>query len=967
MNLAIPYILFTCFITALYLPIKTYKKENLKYVENRLFSLLCFFSAIWSLSFWGVNIQTEAEKAYFFRAIGMIAVFTYLVLAQLLICCMTKVKKFNYYSIAFVSLIGYVICFFIIQKDQVTYELTEIGMTYRFHAGFWNNAYICYCIIVAITMLSSIIYMMLYSNRKRMQVLSKKLLLAEFIVVFGMVLDTIFPLLNISAIPGSTIGQLIGLMAMYQAICFVDRSRITINNMSTYVYNSLTTPVLVYDHNYRLQILNDVAHDFIGLKETEMETADISSLFSIRAEDAFLFSGNRKDIDVICQHNQLHCSLSISKIHDDYYDIIGYIIIVTDLSERMNAISRLEEAIGEAENANQAKTIFLANMSHEIRTPMNAILGFTELTLREDISSQVREYVDGINLASRNLLAIINDILDITKIESGKMELVPSNYFFADLLDDVSLIISQQASQKGLAFVMKTDDQIPTQLYGDKVRIRGVLINILNNAVKYTKEGTVTFETKVLSLTSDMVELAFIISDTGVGIRPEDRKNLFKSFERLDQKIHYGVEGSGLGLAIAKGYVSLMGGDITIDSEYGVGSIFTITIGQKVIDSSPIQHRFTIDKHKENMYGSCKLTIHDVRVLLVDDNHINLMVAKSLLNSYGLYVDTALNGAAALNACQTTHYPIIFMDQMMPDMDGVETMRQIRALDPYYAPGNESKIIVLTANAIRGSREQLIKEGFDEYLGKPLNLRQLERLLILYLPSHKITISPILPSGSDEKASDSSDGAQISYLQKTLSDMDVSLGLKNCGGSIPDYLNILKINYTYGIKHLEELEELLKKKDYQNYTIKIHSMKSTALGIGAVTASNMALEQENAGRQGDHAFIDSNFENFRANYQSQLLKIEEVLRHYNMLAEQSGDSSEEAPDERILSGILSNIQNHIDSFDFAKVFEILEEMKKYQLPSKYQEVFGKLAAYMDELAVDDIRQLIDDTLADMEA
>lgn len=966
MNLIFPYILFTCFIAALYLSVKGCQKGKLNYPENRLFSSLCFFSALWSFGFWGVNIQTIPEKAYLFRAIGMIGVFTYLIVAQLLICHMSNTKKSVYPQIAVVSVIGYIICFFIIQKDQVIYELTRIGMTYRFRKGFWNTAYTVYCVAIAANIFASICYMLIHSFRKRITVLAKKLLLIEFIIIMGMVLDTIFPLLNIPAIPGSTIGQFIGLIAMYRTISFVSRYRITIDNMSTYVYDSLTTPVLVYDHDYKLQILNDTAQKFIGIDESEKENAGIDTLFSIRPEKAFHFTGNRKDIDVVCHRNQLQCSLSVSKIHDDYHDIIGYIITVTDLSERIHAMASLEKATAEAKNANQAKTTFLANMSHEIRTPMNAILGFTELVLKEEISKPVREYVNGIHLSARNLLAIINDILDITKIESGKMEIIPDNYYFADLLEDVSLITSQQAGQKGLAFVMKTDDKIPNQLFGDKVRIRGVLINILNNAVKYTKEGTVTFETKILSVENDTITLAFIVSDTGTGIRPEDRKNLFKSFERLDPQLHYGVEGSGLGLSIAKAYVTLMGGDIAVESEYGAGSIFTVTISQKIVDRTPMEPRFSIDSQAEKSSG-CKIAIRDTRVLLVDDNPVNLQVAKALLNSYGLAVDTASNGPIAINACKNAQYPIIFMDQMMPDMDGIEAMRRIRALNAYYAPDGESKIIVLTANAIRGSRDQLISEGFDEYLGKPLNLRQLERLLILFLPSEKITFTPILPSDGADGETAVTDGAEISYLQKTLPETDISLGIENCGGSIADYINVLKINYTYGQKHLEELADMLRRKDYENYTIKVHSIKSTSLGIGAVNTSNMALEHEKAGRAGNYDYIDAHFDAFRAEYMSQLTKIEKVLRHYNALADAAPDISGETFDSQMLSGILLNIRKHLDNFAFGEIFAILEEMKKYPLSAEYQELFARLETLMDELAVDDIRALIAKTLEKMES
>lgn len=964
MKFLFPYLLFTCFIGALYLAIVMYKKEGIQYRENRLFSLLSFFSAIWSLGFWGVNIQTEPDHAYFFRAIGMIGVFAYLILAQLLVCQFSGTTKKFRIPIIIVSLLGFIICFFIIQKDQVTYQLTEIGMTYRFNPGFWNNAYLCYSIAIAINMLFSIIYMLVRARRKRVRVLAKKFLLVEGIVIFGMVFDTVFPLLGKAAIPGSTIGQFIALIALYEAICFVNRSRITIDNMSTYVYSSLATPVLVYDYNYHLQILNDVAYDFIGVLPQEIGSVGISSLFDIQDDEVFHFNGKQKDVDAQCRHNHLQCNLSISKIHDDYADVIGYIITVTDLSERIEDVKKLEQAIKEAKNANEAKTTFLANMSHEIRTPMNAIIGFSELALKKKISPEVREYIDGIHLASRNLLAIINDILDITKIESGKMEIIPDNYYIADLLDDVSLIISQQAKQKGLTFEMKIDDNIPTKLFGDKVRLRGILINILNNAVKYTREGTVSFETKILSQTEDSVNLAFIISDTGIGIRPEDQKKLFQSFERFDQQLHYGIEGSGLGLSIAKGYISLMGGEIKVKSVYGEGSVFTITVEQKVLDSTPLQRKFTIDKVKEDSSAIHQLLIHDTNVLLVDDNHINLMVAKGLLNSYGLSVDIVSSGKAAIEACEKNHYPIVFMDQMMPEMDGIEAMQKIREIDSYYAFGGEGKIIVLTADAIRGAREKLIAKGFDEYLGKPMNLKQLERLLVLYIPEEKLEmIMPDTDSMEEEQMSEEETESETDYLKATLSDVDVDFGLENCGGKVSDYLSILKINFTYGDKNLEELESLLKEKDYENYTIKVHSVKSTTRGMGALKVSEIALKQEEAGRAGKYDYIDVHFTELQKEYKQLLQNLELVLQHFRMLEEQGTEVKGELLDKEMISSVLTNIRNHVNAFEFAQVFEILEDVKGYQLPEEYQKLFSRLEGLMDNLAVDDIQKLLEDALS----
>lgn len=954
-----PYILFICFIFALCLSVKQYNKEIRKYTENRYFSALCMASAVWSFGFWGIIIQTEPERAHAFRIVGMIGMFAYLTIAQLMLCWLTGTLQKFVYLIAAVTGVGYVICFFICQRDQVTYHLSSIGMTYEFNPGLWNSAYVMYCIFIAVNMLGSILYMRTKMQRKRMRVLAEKLLVVFAIIVFGMVFDTILPMFGILAVPGSTIGQFIALLALYQALSFADRSRITNDNMSLFVYSSLTTPVLVYDDCYSLQIVNDVAYDFIGLKDTVFDEARLDRFFSVDEREAFQFSGKRKDIDALCYNNHLDCNLTISKIHDDYDDIVGYIITVTDLSERMEYIGRLEQAIQDAENANQAKTTFLANMSHEIRTPMNAIIGFAELAQKKKLTKEVRGYIEGIHLASRNLLAIINDILDITKIESGKMEIIPDNYYVADLLDDVSLIISQQAKKKGLAFFMKMDKTIPTQMYGDKVRIRSVLINVLNNAVKYTNEGSVTFEIKVTARSEEEIDLSFIVSDTGIGIRQEDMGSLFKSFERLNQKVHYGVEGSGLGLAIAQGYVNLMGGEITVDSVYGQGSVFTVAIRQKVIDPTPLKHCFTIDRtHEENAAPKKQLVIRDTRVLLVDDNQINLMVARELLASYGLSVDAASSGAAAIELCQKTHYPIVFLDQMMPEIDGVETMRRIRDIDAFYRAGGEGKIIVLTANAIRGSREMLMGEGFDEYLGKPMNLKQVERLLVRYTPAEKVGYVYV----DDEEEEKDAQMEAISYLKEKLPSIDVELGLDNCGGKVSDYLSILKINYDYAKKHLDELGELLNRKDYENYTIKIHAVKSTSRGIGALGVSDAARKHEEAGEAQAYRYIEENFDAFRDAYAALTQQLGEVLRHFGTIEGHASDETVNEPDRSMVANILLNIRNHVEAFDFSKVFEVLDEVKKFRLSTQDEELFSKVAACMDELKVDQVKELIAEAL-----
>ena len=954
-----PQLLFAGFVLSLYFAIKQIKRKELKNSEQLLFALFCLSSAIWSFGFYGVFIQTVPENAYAWRAFGMIGTFGYLITAQLLICQFAGIRKLWRNSIEIFSMTGVLLYFFIIQKDQVTYELTDIGMSYSFTPGIWNNLYIIYSILTALNMFCVTLYMLWKSSTKRMQALGKKFLMAELIILLGMLLDTIFPIIGMKAIPGSSIAQTIGLFVMASAVTFASHSRITISNMSEFVYYSLTVPVLVYDNNKNLQILNDAAYPFVGIKKKERSSFNIigiDSLFHTDKGDIFDFEGNSQEADAVCSHNLAYCSLSINKILDDFDDPIGYIIIVTDQSERMNSIKKLEEAKQEAENANHAKSTFLANMSHEIRTPMNAIIGFSELILKMNINTEVRSYVNDIKFASHNLLAIINDILDISKIESGKMELIMDSYYTSQLLNDVSMIISPQVNQKGLKFITKIDQNIPRGLYGDKVRIRSVLTNILNNAVKYTQEGSITFEASVQKRTTTHVTLEFKISDTGIGIRPEDLENLFDTFERFDKKLHRNIEGSGLGLSISNGYVNLMGGKINVESTYRQGSTFTVILEQKIVDNKPLEQDYSINAIGQNTASISNMKLYGVSVLVTDDNAINLRVAHGILSYYGLVVDTAGSGKEAIELCRAKNYDFVFMDQMMPEMNGIEAMQEIRKSDTHYQKGGAGKIIVLTADAIKGAREELIKKGFDEYLGKPINVAQLERLFIRYLPPHKITYEEI---PGDETPVDS----EFLALERSLPGVDTQSGLSNCGGKLDDYLKVLKITYDYGEKQLQELKSAWDEKDYETYITKIHSIKSTSLNIGATGISSMARSQEEEGRAGNYAYIDKRMQDFQDAYRKLLSNIEKVLSSHNMLTTPDIPSDESAFElsEPMLKQLYKNIGRHIDMFDFSKVFEMLEETKKFKIPDTHKETLDKIDSLMNDLDVDAIKEILEKT------
>lgn len=955
-----PQLLFAGFVLSLYYAISHLRRTGIKNRENLLFVLFCLSSAIWSFGFYGVFIQTVPDNAYLWRAIGMIGTFGYLITAQLLICHFSGVKRYWQLTIECFSLLGIIIYFFIIQKDQVVYELTDIGMSYSFTPGLWNNLYIIYSVITAINMFFVTVYMLRKSSTKRMHALAKKLLTAELIILLGMLLDTIFPIIGMKAIPGSSIAQTIGLFIMYGAVTFASHSQITISNMSEFVYYSLTVPVLVYDSNLKLQILNDAAYPFVGVKKKERGSFDIvgiDSLFHTDKGDIFDFEGDSQEADAVCSHNLSYCSLSINKIYDDFDDTIGYIIIVTDLSERMNSMKRLEEAKRDAENANHAKSTFLANMSHEIRTPMNAIIGFSELVLKMDITKEVRSYVNDIKFASHNLLAIINDILDISKIESGKMELVMDSYYTSQLLNDVSMIITPQAAQKGLSFEARIDQNLPRALYGDKVRLRSVLTNILNNAVKYTQQGSITFEASIAKKTTTHVTLEFKISDTGIGIKPENLENLFESFERFDQKIHYGIEGSGLGLAISNGYINLMGGEIKVESTYQEGSTFTIILEQKIVDDKPLEQDYSQNAITRNTTSISNMKLYGLTVLVADDNIINLRVAHGILSYYGLVVDTASSGREALELCRNKKYDFVFMDQMMPEMNGIEAMREVRKLNDHYKKGGQSKIIVLTADAIKGARESLINQGFDEYLGKPINVVQLERLFVRYVPSSRITYE-------ETKADNETTSTGLFALENKLMGIDIALGISNCGGKFEDYLKILKITYDYGEKQLEELRSAWETGDYETYIIKIHSLKSTSLNIGARGLSAMARSQEEEGRAGNYSYIDKHMQEFQDDAHKILEVIKDLLLEHNIISDDNKNANADAEelDETMLLRLYKNIERCIDQFDFAKVFEVLEETKKYKVPDKHKEILSKLDTLMEDLDVDAIKELLNNVI-----
>lgn len=582
----------------------------------------------------------------------------------------------------------------------------------------------------------------------------------------------------------------------------------------------------------------------------------------------------------------------------------------------------------EIERAARMKSDFLANMSHEIRTPMNAVIGMAELALREDLPENARTYIRQIKSSGHALLTIINDILDFSKIESGKMDIVATEYEPLAVIHNVVSMIRTRIGEKNVQLLTDISQNLPSKLYGDSIRFQQILINLLNNAVKFTPKGHVKLLISVRESSEDEIILHAEIADTGSGIKPENLEKIFSSFQQVDSKRNRNIEGSGLGLTITKQLLELMGGSIHVESVYGVGSTFVFDLPQKVIDATPADVS-RLDEAVEKIDAemeSFTFVAPEARVLVVDDNAINLTVTKGLLEPLEMQIDTALSGREAIEKVQQTMYDLVFMDHMMPEMDGVETTHEIRRRFPEYA---DLPIIALTANAVNGVQQMFQEEGLNDFVPKPMELNVLVNAVRKWLPKEKMQmrrgeILDVKPQTVER--------AKLPQI----GDLDIQAAYAKLG-SEKLFWSVLKEYYRVIGKKCALIQEYWEQHDRKSYTVEVHALKSASRQIGAMRLADAAERLEAAGNAGDDAMIDAQTGALLEKYRS----YRDILAPWCAEQEKKEHSDKLIPDEE-LHRALDEMQEAVGELDMDAIEAVLERLLQYQFGEEEKVLLERL-------------------------
>lgn len=722
----------------------------------------------------------------------------------------------------------------------------------------------------------------------------------------------------------------VALVALISILLYRIRHYDPLRNAKDRIIDAIEEGFIVVGENGKILYHNEEARRLVP--ELALETTRLSALKDLMSHDheVIEFDGKMIQVSVVSFYKR-------SKKR-------GSTIWLVDKTEEYETTKRLVELKEEAEKANEAKSLFLANMSHEIRTPMNAIIGMTEMILHDNISSNVETNAKNIKAAGDSLLSIINGILDFSKIEAGSVEKVETEFHLGQLIKEISGMISQNLRDKNVELIVHVPSDMPTLLYGDATHIRQVFTNILTNAAKYTKRGYIRMNVDWKKVPGERAYFEVAVEDTGCGIKEEHIETLFDSFQRADMMKNRTIEGTGLGLAICKRLVETMGGNISVKSSYGIGSVFTFSFYSNVADFTPMGDYESIETSRREEEKK-QLIAPLAKILVVDDNATNIKVARGILTMYQVRVDTAMSGKECLEKLEKNRYHMIFMDQMMPEMDGIETTKLIRLHQNLEI--RNTKIIAMTANAISGAREMFLQNGFQEYISKPIELGAVEAILARFLPKEIVRYI--------EKPEEETD---YDHVVIQIPSVNVEKGLSNYGNDKGKYLQILKYIYDDGEGHLHRIKDYLEGGHYREYVYEVHALKGLMAGIGADELSELARLQEYAGRDGNHKVIQKESGYMISQYELMLENIKTVLNDSGILREKIIQIRDHELTWNEFCNMLHSLQGSLDLLEQGEAALKADNLLTYPLEDGIRKQIIEIKHAINEFEYDEASELI---------
>lgn len=709
------------------------------------------------------------------------------------------------------------------------------------------------------------------------------------------------------------------------------------------IIEKLKEPVILADSRYHFVECNERAYEVFpslaGLRQGD-EIAEPMLLFTLKNErvsdiisDYYIM---RPDVQKIVEHGET----------------TGYAVFLADLTEERKQLEESQQLKLEAEIANKAKSDFLAQMSHEIRTPINAVLGMNEMILRESKEDSVKKYAMDIKDSASSLLSIINEILDLAKIESGRMELIPANYALSSVLNDLYNMMNIRAKEKNLTLIFDIQEDIPSEYFGDDIRLRQILSNLLTNAVKYTQTGSVTLSIRG-GVKGTIANLRFSVTDTGIGIREEDVDKMFEKFRRFDEARHRDIEGTGLGMNITMHLLRLMGSGLKVDSVYGEGSCFYFDLHQQVTNNEPLgDFSERVARQRRNYQWKNAYEAPQAHVLVVDDNNINRKVFMNLLKQTKMQIDEAGGGREALGMIAKTHYDLIFLDHMMPEMDGIETLHEMEKMDLGIAGNEHTPVIMLTANAIVGAEEKYMQEGFSGFLTKPIITEKLDAVICKHLPEELIVY------GSGKQDAPAETESQQTSLQP-LEEFDWEAAMRILQDesmlmeTLQDFAEFLPRMHDELDLYMDTIDA---KESLDHYRITVHSLKSSAATVGATLLSNLA-------RLLEEAAVNGNMQRLRILHP---VLQEEIGRHYERVCTLFPENTDTMiKDDNECWIYLAMLRGNLEQHELSASDMIVRELVKYSKGKPIQDVVSELKKQVDMLEFEEAVSVTDRIMQQM--